>query len=299
MTQSWRKTVLVTGANQGIGRVTAFELARAGFSVFATTRSEEKAEALRDEAARVGLTLRTVVVELTDVDATAEAFAEVAAATDGGPWAVVNNAGYAQAGAVEDVDDARVRNQLEVNVLAPVRLARLALPSMRARGTGRIVNMSSFGGLIVEPFLGWYMASKFALEAISDALRMEVAQFGVQVVLIEPGGFSSGIWQRGVDGAPPRENSAYAGFYNLADAMLEHAAALPQPDPVARAVRHALTVDRPRARYPVGTDVKVGSVLETVLPTPALDWVKGLRSGLHKPQSVPGRVTANLLSRFF
>ena len=292
------RSVVVTGATSGIGRVTELELARAGFAVTGTATTPAKAAALRAEAAGAGLHLDTVVCDVTDPDATAAAFEEVAAATGGGPWAVVNNAGIAQAGPVEDIDDGRIRHQLEVNLLAPVRIARLVLPAMRKRGEGRIVNMSSFGGLISEPMLGWYNASKFALEAISDALRIEVARFGVAVILIEPGGFRSGIWQRGIDGVPEAPDSAYNDLRWFADAMLEYSRTLPEPDPVARAVCRALATPRPRPRYLVGTDVRVGTVLETVLPTSTVDFVKGVRAGLRTPRTLPERIGRKLLTRF-
>ena len=297
VTRADGRTVVVTGATSGIGKVTALALARGGFDVFATARSAQKGAALTEEAARSGLKLRTVVCDVADERQTAGAFEEVAAATGGGPWAVVNNAGYAQPGTVEDVPQDQALRQLDVNLLAPVRIAKLVLPGMRKRGGGRIVNMSSFGGLISTPYLGWYSASKFALEAVSDALRLEVAQFGVRVVLIEPGGYASGIWQRGVDALPPPEGSAYAHLYGLADGMLAYARGLPGPEPVARAVRQALTSRRPRARYLVGGDAKVGTLMETVLPAAAMDYVKSVRYGLHTPRSRASRIGAGLVSR--
>jgi NAD(P)-dependent dehydrogenase (short-subunit alcohol dehydrogenase family) len=292
------RSVVVTGATAGIGRVTVMELARAGFTVFGTARTHEKADALRKAAADEGLAIETVVCDVADAQSTAQAFDIVAAATDGGPWAVVNNAGYAQPGPVEDVDDVRARAQLEVNVIAPARIAQLVLPTMRARGEGRIVNMSSFGGLISEPFLGWYTASKFALEALSDSLRMEVARYGIQVVLIEPGGFNSDIWQRGVDMLPMTQTSPYADLLGFADAMLAYSKGLPAPDSVGRAVRRALTAARPRERYLVGTDVRVGTALERLLPVSTVDYIKCVRAGLRTPTSVPGRIASTVLTKF-
>lgn len=291
------KSVVVTGATSGIGKAVALDLARAGLTVYGTARTPEKAAALESEAKSAGLSLRTAVCDVADAEATAEAFRTIAAETDGGPWAVVNNAGYAQAGTVEDVDDDKARDQIEVNLLAPIRIAKLVLPSMRERGDGRIVNMSSFGGLISTPYLGWYSASKFGLEAVSDALRLEVAPFGVKVVLVEPGGFASGIWQRGVDELPSPEGSAYAHLYGFADGMLTYSRGLPGPEPVAEAVRKALTSLRPRARYVVGADAKVGSLMETVLPVPAIDYVKSVRYGLHSPRSRRGRIGAGIVNR--
>ena len=110
------------------------------------------------------------------------------------PWAIVNNAGYSGIGAIEDITDEEARKQLETMVVAPMRLARLALPYMRAAGEGRVVNVSSIYGLTTTPFSGWYQACKHALEAASDALRVEVTRDGIKVVLVEPGGFKTGIW---------------------------------------------------------------------------------------------------------
>ena len=132
----------------------------------------------------------------------------------GTPWAIVNNAGYSGVGAIEDVSDDEARHQLETMVVAPMRLARLALPHMRAAGDGRIVNVSSIYGLTTTPLSGWYQASKHALEAASDALRLEVARDGVQVVLIEPGGLKTGIWEEFESDVSRPEDSDYEAAYH-------------------------------------------------------------------------------------
>lgn len=287
------KSVVVTGATSGIGLATALELARAGLDVIGTARSEDKAQALREAAERDGLGVRTVLLDVCDATSTVQAFTEIATMTGGGPWAVVNNAGMAQPGAVEDVEDDQVRLQLETNLVAPARIARLVLPQMRQRRSGRIVNISSVSGRVSAPFLGWYCASKQGLAAMSDALRIEVAQFGVKVVLIEPGSFGTDIWERSVNRLPPRKNSAYAETYEVADDVLRRAAALPDPMPVAQAVRHALLTPRPRARYLVGSDAKTGAFLDAIAPRTVSDYAKGVATGLRKP---PRRV-AQLLDR--
>lgn len=148
------KSVVVTGATSGIGLASTLELAQAGYDVIGTARTDGKAELLRTTAEENGLVVRTVVADLSDAVATRRAFEEVASLTGGGPWAVVNNAGFAQAGAIEDVDDDAVRRQLEINLVAPARIARLVLPVMRERGDGRIVNISSISARISSPFLG-------------------------------------------------------------------------------------------------------------------------------------------------
>src|SRR3954447_18875019 len=136
------RSVVVTGANSGIGLATALELAGAGYDVIGTARTQDKADVLLDAAADRGVGVRTALLDVADAESTEKGFAEIDGMTDGGPWAVVNNAGLAQAGAVEDVDDEAARYQLEVNLVAPARIARLVLPAMRERHDGRIINVS-------------------------------------------------------------------------------------------------------------------------------------------------------------
>ena len=278
------KSVVITGATSGIGRATALELAAKGYDVIGTARTAAKAQTLQDEAASRGVELRTVLLDVADAASTAEGFAEIAELTGGGPWAVVNNAGFAQSGAIEDVDDEAVRYQLEVNLVAPMRIARLVLPSMRERGDGRIVNISSIAGRVSAPMTGWYAASKFGLEAASDALRVEVEPFGVRVVLVEPGGFGTGIWDEGQSRLPSSSSGAYDAAYARAHrATGLGGRLLPDPVWVARVVRLALASPVPLARYVVGVDA-VGALIGTKLaPTLVTDFVKGVSVGLRGP----------------
>jgi len=257
------KSVLVTGANSGIGLVTVLELA----------------------AAERGVTVRT---ELMDVDDDASC-REVLGRQDD-LFAVVNNAGYAQSGAVEDVTDEQARAQLETNLLAPVRIARLVLPGMRARGEGRIVNVSSVAGRMSTPLMGWYCASKHALEAVTDALRMEVEPDGVRVVLVEPGMFGTDIWSAAKEGGfPPPSTARYAAAYARAQAVSSRGAdRLPDPVWVARTIRVALANPVPLARYVVGADAVGGILAETLAPTVVTDYVKAVSSGLRAlPVKIP------------
>ena len=272
---------MVTGANSGIGRATVLELAGSGYDVLGTVRSAAKAEAVTAAADERGLQVRTVEVDVDDADSCAEGFAEIARLTDGGPWAVVNNAGYVQSGAVEDVSDEQVRAQLETNVVAPIRIARLVLPRMKERGEGRIVNISSVAGRTSTPLMGWYCASKHALEAVTDALRIEVEPDGVRVVLVEPGMFGTDIWSSTQDGGFPEPSSArYAAAYARAEAVSGQSDKLPDPVWVARTVRLALANPVPLARYVVGADAVGGILAETLLPTTVTDFVKAASSGL-------------------
>jgi NAD(P)-dependent dehydrogenase (short-subunit alcohol dehydrogenase family) len=274
------KTVVVTGANSGIGLATALELAAAGYDVVGTARSAEKADVLHAAADQRGLTIRTSLLDVADAESTAKGFAEIASSAD--IWAVVNNAGFAQAGAIEDVTDDEVRYQLEVNLVAPARIARLVLPGMRARGGGRIINVSSVAGRISLPLMGWYCASKHGVEAMTDALRIEVAPFGVAVSLVEPGSFGTGIW----DGARYPEQTAsdhYAAAYERAQGATSAGAGfLPDPVWVARTVRLALSTPVPLARYLIGVDAVGGVLAERLVPTAVSDVVKGLVTGVRR-----------------
>jgi NAD(P)-dependent dehydrogenase (short-subunit alcohol dehydrogenase family) len=275
------KAVVVTGANSGIGLVTCLELAAAGYDVVGTARSAAKAADLHDAAEAKGVTVRSVVCDVGDSASCEAGFAEIAELTDGGPWAVVNNAGFAQAGAVEDVDDESVRDQLEVNLVAPARVARLVLPAMRERGDGRIVTISSIAGRMSLPLLGWYCASKHGVEAMTDALRMEVAPDGIKVILIEPGSFGTGIWQSAR--YPSASQPRYAEAYDRAQRTTTGGAGL-MPDPVwvARTVRLALATPKPLARYLIGADAVGGVLTERLLPTMVTDIVKGLATGVRR-----------------
>lgn len=282
------RSVVVTGANSGIGLATALELARAGYDVIGTVRSADKAAVLQAAASDAGVAVRHVELDVADAASTVRGFEQVAQLTGGGPWAVVNNAGFAQAGTIEDVTAEEARYQLEVNTVAPARIAQLVLPGMRQRGDGRIVNVSSIAGRTSLPLMGWYCASKHALEAMTDALRIEVAQYGVRVVLVEPGSFGTNIW----DGARyPDEpaTSRYADAYERARAAAGRGQRiLPDPVWVARVVRVALGSPVPLARYLVGADAVAGVVADKVAPTLVSDLVKGLSIGVRRLPSLPG-----------
>jgi NAD(P)-dependent dehydrogenase (short-subunit alcohol dehydrogenase family) len=283
------KSVVVTGANSGIGLVTVLELAGAGYDVIGTVRSAAKAELVQEAALDKGVTLRTVEVDVNDADSCKEGFEQIATMTDGGPWALVNNAGYAQAGSVEDVDDELVRAQLETNLVAPIRLARLVLPKMRARGEGRILNVSSVAGRMSTPLMGWYCASKHGLEAVTDCLRIEVEADGIRVVLIEPGMFGTDIWSAAsAQEFPPPTTSRYAAAYARADSMSSQSGRLPDPVWVARTIRVALSNPLPMARYVVGADAVGGILAETLVPTAVTDYVKAVTAGLRElPIKIP------------
>jgi NAD(P)-dependent dehydrogenase (short-subunit alcohol dehydrogenase family) len=259
--------VLVTGAAKGIGRACALRLDQAGFDVFAGVRKAVDGADLRSEAA--GIT--PVLLDVTDAESIDRALAEVQAAAPGGLAGLVNNAGLAVAAPVEFLPSDELRRQLEVNVIGQVAVTRVALPLLR-RGGGRVVNMGSIAGRIAFPFMGPYAASKFALRALTDALRLELRPSGLAVVLIEPGTIATPIWGTAVEAGdaltarlPAVAIDRYGGAI---DAVRRRAAAnttggLP-PEVVAEVVLTALTTARPKPRYLVGRDAKMASVLEHV-----------------------------------
>jgi NAD(P)-dependent dehydrogenase (short-subunit alcohol dehydrogenase family) len=270
------RVVLTTGANSGIGLATVLELARRGFRSIASVRSEAKAASVRAAAAAARLEVETVLLDVTDA-----AGCERVVQQMGPLYGLVNNAGYGGTGAIEEVSDDEARRMLETMVVAPCRLARLALPGMRARGGGRVVNVSSIYGLTTTPLSGWYQACKHALEGISDALRMEVAGDGVHVVLVEPGGFRTGIWEEVASQAEARSGSRYATAYRRTAATTRLSQPLlGDPASVARVIARALTTRSPRARYLVGPDAQALAWVERLAPTALKDRISRLVLGL-------------------
>ena len=268
-------TVLTTGANSGIGLATVIELARRGFRSVGSVRSEAKADMVAKAAADAGVEVETVLLDVTDAKRCAEVIDEVR------PWGVVNNAGFGSTGAVEDVDDDEARAMLETMVVAPMRLARLAVGSMRETGGGRIVNISSIYGRTTTPLTGWYQASKHALEAVSDALRAEVASSGIKVVLVEPGGFRTAIWEDAERDVERRGNSRYAGAYQRVLQLTRLSQPIMgAPEQCARVIARALQARAPRARYLVGYDAQAVAATFPFLPTAVADRVGRITLGL-------------------
>jgi NAD(P)-dependent dehydrogenase (short-subunit alcohol dehydrogenase family) len=270
------ETVLTTGANSGIGLSCVLEIARRGYRSVGSVRSQAKADDVQKAAAEAGVQVETVLLDVTDA-ARCEAVVEQL-----GPiYGIVNNAGYGVTGAVEDVGDDEARAVLETMVLAPMRLARLALPAMRQRGAGRIVNVSSIMGRTTTPLTGWYQASKHALEAVSDALRIEVAGDGIKVVLVEPGGFKTGIWEELERDIAKRADSRFVGAYRRSQQMMKLAEPMMgNPDQVAKVVGSVLSSRAPRARYLVGVDANLLALTDRFTPTMLKDRVTRLGLGI-------------------
>lgn len=271
-----RGTVLVTGANSGIGLATAVETARRGYRVVGTVRAPSKAKVVRGAAREAGVEVETALLDVTD----AQRCEKVVGGTR--PLhGLVNNAGYGGVGAVEDVSDEEARAMWETMVLAPVRLARLALPAMREAGGGRIVNVSSIYGRATTPLTGWYQGCKHALEGISDALRTEVASSGVRVILVEPGSVRTGIWEDVDSDVEKRGGSRFGDSYRRTQTLTRLSEPLmARPERVARTIADALDSSHPRARYVVGADARAMSLADRATVTVVKDRVKRLVFGL-------------------
>jgi NAD(P)-dependent dehydrogenase (short-subunit alcohol dehydrogenase family) len=266
-----RRAALVTGCSSGIGRATALALAAKGYVVYATAR---RPETLADLAARG---CETLALDVTSEESMVAAVRAVEAA-HGHVEVLVNNAGYALQGPVEEASLGAVRAQFETNVFGLVRLSQLVLPEMRAAGSGRIINIGSMGGRFTFPGGGFYHASKHAVEAISDALRLEVAPFGIHVSLVQPGPVVSAFVDSAVDSVEVTEGP-YAQFtQDLVDRYREaydgSASNLEiTPEKVADVIVSAATSPRPRARYAVGAMAKALITTRRLLPDIAWDTV--------------------------
>jgi len=274
--------VLVTGGNSGIGLASVLRLAERGWTVYATVRSQSKADTLLEHSreAEVIERVHPIVLDVSDHAAVVDAWGDLPDF-----HAVVNNAGYVEPGAVEEVSAERAKAQLDVNLVAPAVVASCAIPGMRRRGAGRIVMVSSMAGRVaIMPLNAWYHASKFGLEALSDILRVEVAAFGIDVVIIEPGFFKTSIGERTRQHTPDseaREHSPYARAYDRMETLLgwiERFA--PEPTRVADSIVSAIESKRPRRRYVVGLDAIAAAVSQPFTPRELTDAAMRLTSGL-------------------
>lgn len=263
-------TALVTGASSGIGEATALELAEAGYTVYAAARRVERMAHL------TGSGIRPIAMDVTD-GASMQAGVEKILAETGRLDVLVNNAGYGSYGAVEDVPLDEARYQFEVNVFGAARLVQLVLPQMRAQRSGKIVNITSMGGKIHTPLGAWYHATKFALEAISDCLRLELKPFGIDVVVIEPGGIKTewaGIAAgklRAVSSTGPYAPQGNAVADSLSSESNQRRASAPEL--IARTISKAVQARRPKTRYAVGFGAKPLIFLREVLPDRTFDAV--------------------------
>jgi NAD(P)-dependent dehydrogenase (short-subunit alcohol dehydrogenase family) len=275
------RPVLITGCSTGIGRATAEQLADEGYNVHATARRPESIEDL------AGRGIKTHALDVTDEASMDAAVAEVE--KDGPIGALVNNAGYSQSGAIETIPMSSVRRQFETNVFGLIRMCQLVLPGMRGAGSGRIVNMSSMGGKLVFPGGGIYHATKHSVEALSDALRFEVGEFGVHVVIIEPGLIVTDFGETAAGSlADVEEHGPYAEFNAgvarvTANAYTGSMARFGAgPDAVAKKISKALSASRPNTRYKVAASARLTMGMRRLMTDRM--WDRMIRSQYPPPE---------------
>ena len=269
-----QRSILITGCSSGIGLASAREMKARGWRVFATARKPEDIKRLRDE-----IGVESLYLDYAEPASIAAAAEQVLAATGGTLSALFNNGAYGQPGAVEDLRPEVLRVQFEVNVFGWHDLTTRLIPTMRTQGEGRIVFCSSVLGLIAAPYRGAYCASKFAIEALADALRIELAPSGIKVILIEPGPIASRFvehaleaYRRNID----LEGSPHRAIYRARIARLEQGGSQTfklGPEAVAAKVVGALTSKRPKSRYYVTLPTYAAVLMRRLLPTRVLDAV--------------------------
>ena len=261
--------VLITGCSTGLGHEMALYLAGHGFTVYATMRDLASGANLLAAADKRGVSLRLLRLDVTDRRSIEEAVDAVVAET-GGPYALVNNAGIGLRGCVEDLEDDEIRQVFETNVVGTFAVTRQVLPHMRAAGRGRVVTISSVGGRIATFGLAGYCATKFAQEGFAEALALEVAPFGLQSILIEPGIVKTSRWSinRGNARRAHDPASAYYDLFRRHEQIADEAVERSRTTPVdvARAVHEALTVRHPRMRYVVGRPANAAIALRRFVP---------------------------------
>lgn len=267
------QTVLITGATSGIGRATALHLVRLGHRVIATGRRLDELAKLEAEAGTTAL--ETLQLDVTSAASIAAAVTEVDARTGGrGIDVLVNNAGFGVLGPTSEISETEMRGQYETNVFGLMNVTRAFLPAMRARGAGRVINVSSVGGRITLPYFGVYNSTKYAVESLSEALRYELRPFGIDVVLIEPGVIRTRFEATAASNFARFATSPYApavAKYEQLSKLADRFAS--EPIVIARAIARAVAATRPRARYVAPGRTHVILWMNAVLPTRVWDWM--------------------------
>lgn len=284
------KSVVITGASTGIGAACALHLDQLGWRVFAGVRKQADAETLRAQASS---RLTAISLDVTDTLSISTAASAVAGAVgEGGLAGLVNNAGIAVPGPIEFLPLPDLRQQLEINVVGQVAVTQAFLPLIRV-ARGRIINMGSIAGRMATPFTGAYGASKFALEALTDALRLELAPWGISVSIIEPGAVATPIWDKSAKTAEALLRSVAPEalvLYAEAIEALKKAATQAErgavaPIEVARAVAHALMAAKPRTRYVIGREARIRAVIARFVPDRVRDGI--VAKSMHLPKDAP------------
>jgi NAD(P)-dependent dehydrogenase (short-subunit alcohol dehydrogenase family) len=279
------KSVLVTGASTGIGRSTALQLDQRGWRVFAGVRREEDAASLREAGSD---RIEPLMLDVADPGQIAAAAERIGVETEqSGLDGLVNNAGIAVPGPLETLPIEDFKRQIEVNLSAQVAVTQAMLPAIRT-ARGRIVFITSIGGLMAFPMFGAYHAAKFGLEAVGDVFRQELRPWGISVSVVEPGSIATPIWERGqaeVDAIAGRAGRGHSDLYGEAmEAYREVARKTGErgipPEKVAARIEHALSARRPRVRYLVGADARGQAFASRVLPDRLVDWMVARATGM-------------------
>ncbi|HET7628191.1 MAG TPA: SDR family oxidoreductase [Bacillales bacterium] len=258
------KIAMVTGASSGFGLETSLVLAERGFHVAATMRDLQKKEELLKQARARGVEGR---IETLPLDVTKSTQIEAAVKAVGTVDVLVNNAGFAVGGFVEDVEMAKWRSQFETNVFGLIEMTKAVVTGMRERGSGTIIQVSSVSGRIAMPGLGAYAASKFAVEGFSEALRLEMQPYGVQVAIVEPGSYATNIWDKGIGGMAAIENSPYAEkLERLTRRVKKIVAQAGDPKEVAAKIAEIAEAEQPDFRYPLGKGTKAAIRMKAIMP---------------------------------
>lgn len=267
-----QKIILITGCSTGIGFDAVFALKKRGYRVIASCRKHEDVQKL------VKADIEAVQLDVSDSQSIHSAFAQVMAITEGRVDVLINNAGYGQAGALEDITRDVLKKQFETNVFGLLELTNLVIPVMRRQGHGRIINVSSILGVISMPFRGAYNASKYAVEGISDTLRLELATSGIKVITIEPGPIESKFRDNVVDGSLKEINIKNSYFHKQYEFMLTEykqkksdSSFTKKPEAVIQCFIHAIESPRPKAKYPVTFPAHLLIFLKRILCTRTLD----------------------------
>jgi len=272
------RSVLITGASTGIGRATALRLDAAGWQVFAGVRKQADAESLRADGSE---RLEPLILDITDADQIAAAVARIDFEAGGSLTGLVNNAGVAIPSPLETMPLDDFRRQIEVNLTGQLAVTQAMLPTIR-HARGRVVFISSIGGLIAFPLTGAYHAAKFGIEAVGDVFRQELRPWGISVSIVEPGSIDTPIWARArgeqtvdeVGGRSPQREALYGKAIESYRKVVRSTAERGIPaEKVAKTIEHALSARRPRSRYLVGLDAKAQARIRPLIPTPVFDRI--------------------------
>jgi NAD(P)-dependent dehydrogenase (short-subunit alcohol dehydrogenase family) len=294
------QTVLITGATSGIGRTAALHLAGRGYHVLASGRRRAALDELVRELGDGGR-LDAIELDVTDPSSISAAVAEADRLTGGhGVDVLINNAGFGVAAPMTETTDADIRRQFDTNVFGLMAVTRAFVPRMRERGAGRVINVSSVGGRMTMPFLGAYNATKYAVESMSDALRLELRPFGIEVVVVEPGVINTNFADRSTEGLDryADASSPYAPAFRHADELRARADSMGVgPEVIARALERAIRSRRPAARYVAPFKARMMLAFVRLLPT---RWTDGImrrifhlnRRTLSAAATAPARISS-------